>query len=239
MNYNSKILNNSNRNISYKFYFRYWLKNTIMACATGFVIGIIIPVFPFRQLGGTISGLLVYQIIVLRYFWGNRRGDFEYVYREIFLEKLLKQIIIKKYDKITYYRFYFDQFNSISSYQSKTCQKLLSDNKILKNNNFVFPIFLKAAKIALKESNFKREIKYLKKALDIYPNDLVANCKLAVAMERIGACKDATNAYKAAINDPLIKSDKINEFLKVQIQRIQSKGPNIKRISPGLRDTIQ
>ena len=97
----------------------------------GFAIGLAIPFFPFRHLGGTILGLFIYQIVVCSYFWGKRRGDFEYIYRELFLERFLKQIIIKKCGRITYYRFYFDQFNSISSYQWEICQRLLSDKEIL------------------------------------------------------------------------------------------------------------
>lgn len=236
MSYHTKSLNTPKENISYRFIFRYWLKNTILAGATGFAIGLAIPFFPFRHLGGTILGLFIYQIVVCSYFWGKRRGDFEYIYRKIFLEKIIKQIIIKYCSRITYYRFYFDQFNSISSYQWEICQKLLSDKEILSDNDLIFFIYLKAAKISLKEDSFDREIKYLKKALTIKPNDLVVNCKLAVAMERARASEKAISAYEAALKDPLI-TDKMIVFLKAQIERVKLKGPSIKQTSPGLRDT--
>lgn len=230
-------MSNSKKNIPYKFLIRFWLKNSIMAGATGFVIGLIIPLFPFRHLGGTILGFLVYQIVVYRYFWGKHRGNFEYIYREIVLDNSLKQAIIRRFGKIAYCRFYFDQLNSISSYQWEICQKLLSDNEVIGNDDLMFSIYLKAAKIALKEDNFDREIKYLRKASTIKPNDLVVNCKLAVAMERVRASDDAISAYEAALKDPFLRTDKIRKFLKAQIERVKSKGPSVKQTSPGLRDT--
>ena len=70
--------------ISSSFYIRSWLKNSLMAIGTGFVMGyfslIIIPLSN-SNLIGAILAFIIYQYVSFDRFFGARRGEFEYEYR--------------------------------------------------------------------------------------------------------------------------------------------------------------
>jgi hypothetical protein len=128
-------------NIPFEFYIQYWLKNSILALATGFIIVFFIPpLFALCPLIGLI-GLPIYQVFIFRYFWGNRKGNFEYNYREIKLEKTIRRIIIKMHGGMAFFRYYMDQFNQISSLQEDMCPKLLRNKDIQNNGNGVKSAF--------------------------------------------------------------------------------------------------
>jgi len=217
------------------FYIQYWLKNSILALATGVIVVFFIPpLFAFSPLV-CLTGLLIYQVIIFRYFWGDRKGDFEYKYREITIEKTIKKIIIKTHGKIEFLRYYMEQFSQIGTFQEGLFKELLRNKDIQDNEDFEFTIYVKAANISPKNYNYDNQIKYLQKAIDIKPNDMVANYRMAVSFERIGAGNDAIKYYENALRDPCIKSDQLKEFILLQISRITAEGPKKKPPILGLR----
>ncbi|WP_027715939.1 hypothetical protein [Desulfuromonas sp. TF] len=66
-------------------YLRFWIINSAMAFGTGFVMGMMFDRFLFFLLPPITFPFvfaLIYQFFVLSYFFGGRRGAFEYSYLE-------------------------------------------------------------------------------------------------------------------------------------------------------------
>lgn len=94
--------------IPYFYYQEFWLVNSTMSVGTGFVLAIMASrLFPILELMGitlespvwTFTAIFaaLYQSVFIGYFWGKRRGAFEYSYFEKNIErspeinKLLKE----------------------------------------------------------------------------------------------------------------------------------------------------
>lgn len=61
------------------YYIKFWIINTSMALGTGVVLGIFSK---FLILTIPLIILILYQFFICSYFWGKRRGAFEYTYLE-------------------------------------------------------------------------------------------------------------------------------------------------------------
>ncbi len=240
--------------IPFVFYFKYWLKNSIMAFTLGCVIGfltawnIIRIAYPYPNRGVIIDTFflssikitfppyinnvtiastlffLVYQILVYRYFWGKRRGKFEYNYKKVLIDKSVKSLIIKMYGSISYLRYYLDGFSNKELYQELICKKLLNNVLVKNKKKNLFPVYVKLASISLKYEDFSREIELLLLSITIKPDDFISNYKLALSYERNGSADNAIKHYKAALNDPDINKTFFNDFIVSQIDRVNTNG---------------
>ena len=103
-------------------------------------------------------------------------------------------------------------------------KKVLLDNDVVTDDNKKFLIYYRISKDALKYDNRDKERSYLKKAVMIKPNDLLANYRLALSYERSGEGSDAIKSYEAALKDPLADPH-ISGFLISEIQRVKGQGP--------------
>ena len=240
--------------IPFAYYFKYWLKNSIMALATGYVLRwlsawfIIRIVFPYPNTeividsslwssvriiyppyinNVTLSSFLFFlfcQILVCRYFWGKRRVRFEYNYKNYLIDNSVKAIIMKTYGLISSLRYSLDSFSNTKFYQEQVCEKLIKNTLLKSNIECLFFLYVKIATLSLKNDAGSQEIKFLLLAIKIKPDDFVANYKLAVFYERKGSADNAIKHYKAAINDPYINKTIFNNFIVAQIDRVSSKG---------------
>jgi tetratricopeptide (TPR) repeat protein len=61
------------------YYIRFWLLNTSLAVGTGVVLGILSKILVITI---PIITLLLSQLFILSYFWGSRRGAFEFSFLE-------------------------------------------------------------------------------------------------------------------------------------------------------------
>ena len=160
-------------NIPFTYMIKFWIKNTLLSTGTGTVVGML---FGFGILGaipGAIIGLIAYQILFIRYLWGNKKGDLQYQYRGELLEKEIKGSIKSHFGIFTYLRYYMDQFNNIGYFQSQVCNKLLNAEGINSNQATLFAIYIKLASLALKDDDLVKEQKLLKEAMNISPFDLI------------------------------------------------------------------
>lgn len=73
--------------IPISYYFQFWCKGTILALGTGALLALLVPPLIAISPYFIFIAVIVYQIFVCKYFWGNRRGDFEYKYKEMVLKK--------------------------------------------------------------------------------------------------------------------------------------------------------
>jgi hypothetical protein len=209
------------------FYIRYWLKNSLMAAALGFLAGTLMP-DPRLPILMVILTFLIYQISAYRHFWGRDQGRFEYYYREFFLSQTANSLIHKT---VGIPEILWD-------YPGQYYPKILAHPEVEADPALLFTACLKAAQTALKGYDCRQEVEYLRKALSLCPADLVANFRLANAMERAGNATAAISAYQAALSDPFINSGELREFIRAQIKRVESQGPAKKPPIPGLRHMI-
>lgn len=220
------------------YYIRFWLKNSLLALGTGYVVGmlvirffLILVITPEKTdiiapIAGSTGGLLTYQYIIFSLFWGTRRGHFEYEYRDVLNERNLKKLIVKEYGVFALLRFVLDQFNQTSLYQEDLCKKLVR-RKDVKDGD-LFDIYMRLSKLALKFDNYGAELENLHHAVALKPNDIVANYRLAVAFERNGSATDAVKHYEAALNSPDISTIELKKYIESQIERVKTKGPTSK-----------
>ena len=216
--------------VSSSFYLRSWSKNSLMAIGTGFVLGlftsrvIIVYAPPINALIGALIAFIVYQSVSFSRFFGTRRGEFEYEYRYDLIEKAVRRLVLKYLGFSTFINYFQDQFNSISAEQKDICRKLLR-HETVKNNDDIFLIYIKLSSLALKDDNSQEEKSALLSAIEIKPNDLLANYRLALCCEMDGLKDDAINYYRTALKDASLYSEQLRTFISSQIERVTLKGP--------------
>jgi tetratricopeptide (TPR) repeat protein len=211
-----------------RFYFHFWLKNSVMATATGFVLGIILMMlipFLFPLLTVPIVTLIIYQFLVQKYFWGCRRGHFEYAYREWLHRKALNSLVKKALGFKNFIRLYMDELSAFGSVREDIYMRLQREGEITKDNNNKFLLYVRIAESALKEFNFAREQEFFKKALSIRPNNLVVNYRLGNSLEKIGDSAGAIRSYETALTDQTACGKELKELVLEQIKRVEESGP--------------
>jgi len=202
-----------------------------MAIGTGFVVGIfssylIIVYDPIiNALIGAFLAFIIYQVVSFARFFGKRRGEFEYDYRNDLVEKYIRKIVLKTFGILTYINFIQDGFNDISSTQEDICKRLLINESIKSSSSNLFFIYLKMSNLSMKLDNFKKEKEMLLSAIDLEPSDLISNYRLAVCHEMEGSAENAIKHYNLATNDPYLSSNQLREFILSQVERIKLKGP--------------
>jgi tetratricopeptide (TPR) repeat protein len=221
-------------NIPWTYYFEYWLKNSLMALVTGFLISFIIPPFfaavPFFGL----IVVLIYQLVICRHFWGKRRGDFEFSSKESLIRKRLSSLIRQYLGIGEMFRFKLDSLNNIVTYGWDVHKKLLEHSN---NEKEMFHFYLNhiAADLSRKEGDLKKERNYLLNAITSCPDELITNFRLAVTFEREGRSEESIEYYKKALVGLSNSSTELKEFINRQITRVIEKGPKKNPPMPGLR----
>lgn len=224
------------------FYFSFRWKNSLWAFASGMLLGYVsltmTPLGIFISSGQSLLLFLliwgvavaaIYQFIVQKYFYGNRRGEFEYAYLEDIWKKRTKEI-----------------FRSVPCDQAD--RDILSGDptvlnpallKIVEKENDPerkFLLFLTLAVQCVKADEYAKIIEYSQEALAYKPNDLVTNFILAEAQEHQGEGCRAVKSYEAALQDPMAQSPPLKKLISAQIERVKKDGPRKgSKIQKGLR----
>lgn len=175
--------------IPFSYYIRFWLLNTSLALGTGIVLGIMSKLFIVTV---PILVVSVYQFFVFSYFWGSRRGAFEFSFLE----------------------------------------------RVERRRNKQISALLKEAKKERKMGDPAASHNKLKEAINTCPDNYVAQFRYAISCENIGDAQGAITAYKAALNNLPIQSEKLVRFIDEQITRVQTKGPSRRTTAPGLQYVI-
>ncbi len=179
--------------------------------------------------------LLFHQGLVFSHFWGKRRGAFEYEYKQYLLEKRTKEIFIRALGRAGFYRWYLDQLSEIPWYEGEMCQKVLMKLQNQANDHLKLPVYVQAAKIAVRGRKYSKALEYLKQALSASPHDFVANLRQAELFEYMGLPSEAISSYEAAIEVSSPISAELRRFVSSQIERVRTKGPRKRPPITGLR----
>jgi len=202
-----------------------------MAIGTGFVVGyfssviIIIYAPPINGIIGSSIAFAIYQFISFDRFFGSRRGEFEYEYRNDLADKKIKKLVFKAFGFFTYVKYFQDQFNALRTAQQDICLRLLKVDSIIESNENLYCIYYKLSDIARREDNFEKEKKMLSEAISHKLNDFLVCYRLAVYCELDGLVEDAIKYYKLASNNPNLISKALRKFILSQVERIELKGP--------------
>ncbi len=218
--------------IPFSYYISFWVKGSLLALATGFLLTIFIPplfvTFPYFGF----IGVFIYQVFIYRYFRGARRGDFEYKYKESIIDKTLNSYIFKSFGFIKYFKFKMDDFSQIRSAQLEILKEIPigSNEKRIK-----IAAYLKIAEVYSTDDDIIQEELALKRAIEIEKHNIISNIRIAVFYERSGKGDEAIKHYQAALSDTEIYSEQIQIYLREQIKRVKTSGPSKRPPMPGLR----
>jgi tetratricopeptide (TPR) repeat protein len=197
-----------------------------MAFATGMLIGPLCPQFimelveppPILWLAFGIIPLLVYQFYAYSYFYGKRRGEFEYIYRQSLIDSRIKMVK----DNLP---FTFPMEKYLSYAPTIASPLLLKKIETEPDVSRKFDLYLALAWAAAEEGQHQKAIESLQEALTLKKDDLVASFHLGQSWERLGKDVEAIQAYEMALIDPSIDSQPLREFVASQIERVKIKGP--------------
>lgn len=87
--------------IPVRYNLKFYLKYSLMASATGAIVGLLVRVVPFGPIVGLIVGFIASQVAFLQYRFGSKRGDYEYSYLG---EEIELAVDIKSTDFLANYR---------------------------------------------------------------------------------------------------------------------------------------
>lgn len=183
-----------------------------MALGTGAILSVLIPQVLILAPWLALSLFAVYQYYAYRYFFGNRRGDFEFAYRKYIIEKMIRNSVRYNYGTLGLLRYLLNSLNQISSYGDTYLLELLTHLRPWCNVNAPFAILVKLAEEASKNDDLGKEKQYLVKALELKPQDFVVHFMLGVAYEKAGMGEEAIAHYRAGLTDPEAPSDSLKNL---------------------------
>ena len=212
-----------------------------MAIGTGALIGffasrIIIIYSPlFNSFLGASIAVLIYQITAYSKFWGKRRGEFEYQFKVGIIDSKVKKLVFRYLGILKYLSYVSDGMNNISIFQGDLCKRLIDNDRVNMNDGHMYYVYMKMSLLENKNDNLEKEITFLKSALEIKSDDLIANYRLVICFELNKNAEDAIKHYEKALRDIAIDSKEIKDFIKLQINRVNTNGTMNKSPALGLR----
>ncbi len=221
--------------IPVSFYIRFWLLNTCLASATGVVLILLLPIYSIVGFWSMMIAPCLYQFIMFKIFFGNRRGDFEYEYKLYLTDAHIRSAVLHLYGirKLTHY--ILDQTSQLSSASKDIILGVLKGSAYTQDMHLEADIYIKLAELYSKDEDYEKERSFLGKAVEVQPHGLIANFRLAVSFEKSGNAESAIKHYKSALQDPSLTSNQLKEFITSHISRVVVDGPREKPPLPGLR----
>jgi hypothetical protein len=213
------------------FYFSFRLKNSLWAFASGAFVGYLFLLFLPQDryipgeyilgiiLTGGVTGAIIYQFFLPKYFFGKRRGEFEYIYRQTLIDGRIKKVI----DSLTFT--FSDEKSVLNLAPTVVIPLLLKKIEIESDPERKFDFFMSMAWATAKEDQHQKAIEYLQEAIALKRDDLVASVRLGVSWERLGKGEEAIHAYETALQEPSLDSQPLRDFVSEQIERVKADGP--------------
>jgi len=196
----------------------------MIALAAGFLVTFLVPpLYAAVPLFGVFV-CLIYQVILYRHLFGERRGDFEYFSKQSLINKHINSILEQYLSKNELIRFKIERFNNTVLYGWKVYEKL-AVNPDYQEEAVRYYINMMAADLSRKEGDLGTERNYLLKAVSSCANDLIGNYRLAVIYEKEGQAKESVGHYRTALEESSIDTPELKEFIQNQILSVMEKGP--------------
>ncbi|NWF53642.1 MAG: hypothetical protein HXY45_02470 [Syntrophaceae bacterium] len=206
--------------VPFSFYFLFWIRNSLAAIGLGIILGHFAFVFLVFTLGPILKStewlencstlikflispfvaLLLTQIFIYKHFYGRNRGNFEYAYRERLLSKEGNALIKKEIGEGQFGRLFFEELSDFSHSREDIYKELLKRAQVRGDNALKFCIYLRMARSSIKHFNFAKGTEWLTMALAIRPDDLMANFRLAIALEKGGDGHGAIRRYRTILS---------------------------------------
>jgi tetratricopeptide (TPR) repeat protein len=223
--------------VPYKYYIQFWIGNSVLAFGTGLVMGMfasaLISSFAPLYFGGL--ALLLWQVQVCRYFWGDRQRAFQHAHQDYLVRRSIRKMMATKLGKR-------QAFNLSSGFMSRngadlkdTCKRLLNEAREKGESVALNLLHLKLAELYLKEDLYELEVEHLKEAVASRPNKYIGHFRLGAALERQGDARGAAEQYEKASRSAGDNLPRLEAYALEQIDRIKRKGPRKKGYMTGLR----
>jgi len=218
------------------YYISFWIETSVLATATGAIVGYIVLGIFFGPYGlpiGAILGFTSGQISTINHFTYKKRGRFEFLYQKRLANLKTDKALAKKIGWSKTLRTYFTEVGEINWSSGGLYDKLLSrpDTNLYDKGM----IYLRAGILAQKRRNYEKCIKYLSEANDNGFQHIMNDFISAQAFERIGDSEHSIEKYEQAVVKAQKLSVKLSSYINSQIERVKVKGPAKKPTMPGLR----
>jgi len=241
--------------VPFSFYFLFWIRNSLAAIGLGIILGyfafgfLVFTLGPILESTGWLENcstlikfvitpliaLLLTQISIFKHFYGRKRGNFEYAYRERLLSKEGNALIKKEIGEVRFGSLFFEELSDFSTSREDIYKELLKRAQVRGDNAFKFHIYLRMSRSSIKHFNFDKGTEWLTMALALRPNDLVANFRLAIALEKAGDGDGAIKRYGTILSECHIETFELRKFIEDQIDRVNKYGPSERPPLVGLR----
>jgi hypothetical protein len=230
--------------IPISFYAKFWISTTFAGISTIAIFYFLFPVLAVSEAIFThplflpILLLILQQLHISRVVFGKFRGKFEYYFLENAAPKYANARIWNEYGTLRFIRLLIDEKGFVGLFRDDFYKDILNNEKLMSDPEFRVSIYLKIASSLSKEVAVEKELSFLKQAQEISPENVVVNFRIANACEKQGDGNIAINNYRKLLDNFLVKSSHIGNFISEQINRIETKGPSRKAVYPGLKFSL-
>jgi tetratricopeptide (TPR) repeat protein len=216
--------------VRFLIYFR--LKNSFLAFCTGALLGSFIQA-PFLTLPGGIVGVIVYQFAFRNLMTGKRQGELEYAYWEHLAEQKVRRTLTKVPQRPRFPNLLDMDLLDFDPQAYNPWLEQEAEEESDPERKFL--LFLTMGFQAFKGDAYPKAAEALRQAVQVKPNNLVANFRLAAIFEYLGNGVEAIRHYEAAMGDPSLVSQSLKTFVQSQIERVKVQGPRKGSKVQGLR----
>ncbi len=209
----------------------YWLKNSIAGLAVGILLGLYIAPFLMSFFNRTATTVIFAILVALGHQWylynkvlGKRRGEFEYEFQLERIDATVNSLIYRFQGPSGCQRYSFGEWSCLSTRQEEICKKLLVHDQVKLKDDNLYYIYMKLSLLAHKEDHVDEEVEFLKSAIELKPDDFLANYRAGVCFEKKGVAEKAIHYYQAALEDTSIHSEELKKYIETQVERVKKRG---------------
>jgi hypothetical protein len=220
-----------------KYYIQFWFGNSAFAFGTGWVMGVFASFFiPFlSSLYFGIFAVLLWQVQVCRYFWGDHRGAFQHAHQEYLVRRSIRKMLAVNLGKMQAFTLSLGYMTRSGSDLKDTCKLLLRGAREKKDQIALNLLHLKLADLYLKEDFYESQVEHLKEAVAAMPSHYICLFRLGTALERQGDAMGSIEQYERASQVAHDNSPVLQAYVLLQVDRINKSGPKRKAKIAGLR----
>jgi hypothetical protein len=154
----------------------------------------------------------------------KKLSDSKYDVFEQSFEAAGRQLILQAFGRNVYQKLQSEDANFIPLHGIEVCRQLLQSQETGANMNLRFYVLIKLARYYARDGQPLKAVETLQAALEIKPNNAVANSRLAERFEMKGKGKEAIVHYELAQKDDSIPSG-LKDYFAAQIMRVKTEGP--------------
>ncbi len=214
----------------------FWKKIVLLSLGMTVYFYLIILVFNYVthvEMGNPLLALIIgplwfvsFLVIAKLFSTPREKTTEEYEDAERLFEEASNQLILDAFGQNLFQKLFEDLSWNLSE-AINVCREMLQSEKSGADSDLKFHLLVKLARYYLRDGKQKESIETLRSALSMKPTSLIANCRIAILLERLGNGNEAMTHYDLAQKDKVV-SPNLNKYLASQVQRVRIHGPREK-----------